>query len=258
MKVVILAGGRGTRISEESGIRPKPMIEVGGKPILWHIMKTYSNYDFNDFVVLTGYMGYSIKEYFANYFLHQSDVSFDLTSNEMRILNSKAEPWKVTLLDTGLDTLTGGRIARAKDYIGEEPFLLTYGDGVADIDISSLLAFHKAHGKLATMTSVLPEGRFGVLELGADGRVASFREKPKGEDSWINGGFFVCQPEVLDYIKGGDMTIFEREPLEELAMKGELFTYHHKGFWHCMDTLRDKVQLNRMWDEGSAPWKTWK
>lgn len=257
MKVLILAGGKGTRISEESGIRPKPMVEIGGKPILWHIMKSYSVHGFNDFVILVGHLGYSIKEYFANYFLHQSDIRFDLRENKMETLSSNAEPWKVTLLDTGLDTLTGGRIIQARDHIDNEPFLLTYGDGVSDVDINKLVSFHKSHGKLATMTSIRPESRFGILELGAEGKVESFREKPKGEDSWINGGFFVCEPAVMDYIQNGNKTIFEREPLEKLAEKNNLRTFHHHGFWHCMDTLRDKINLEEMWRRGDPPWKSW-
>ncbi len=256
MKVLILAGGFGTRLSEETDIRPKPMADIGGKPILWHIMKLYSHYGFNEFVILLGYKGYYIKEYFANYFLHQSDVTLDLVGNKMEVHNNTSEPWKVTLLDTGLNTFTGGRILRAKEFIGNEPFLLTYGDGLADIDLSQLIDFHKSHGKAITMTAVLPEGRFGALETDADNKVLSFMEKPKGDGSWINGGFFVCQPEVLDYI-ADDSTIFEREPLEKLAQEGELYTYQHTGFWKCMDTLSDKKQLNEMWNHGDAKWKIW-
>ena len=256
MKVLLLAGGFGTRLSEETDIRPKPMAEIGGKPILWHIMKLYSHYGFNDFVILLGYKGYYIKEYFANYFLHQSDVTLDLVENKMEVHSNASEPWKVTLLDTGLNTMTGGRILRAKDFIGNEPFLLTYGDGLADIDIGNLMNFHKSHGKAITMTAVQPEGRFGALETDADNKVLSFMEKPKGDGSWINGGFFVCQPEVLDYIDG-DSTVFEREPLEKLAEDQQLYTYLHTKFWKCMDTLRDKIQLNEMWDKGDAKWKIW-
>jgi glucose-1-phosphate cytidylyltransferase len=255
MKVLLLAGGFGTRLSEETDIRPKPMAEIGGKPIIWHIMKGYSHYGFNEFVVLLGYKGYYIKEYFGNYFLHQSDVTIDLSTNGIEVHNNTSEPWKVTLLETGQDTMTGGRIKRARDFIGNEPFLLTYGDGVSDIDLSELIKFHKKHGKLITMTAVQPEGRFGSLETDGS-RVESFLEKPKGDGSWINGGFFVCQPEVLDYIKD-DKTVFEQEPLQQLAKDGQLYNYRHSGFWKCMDTLRDKKVLNEMWDEGQAKWKTW-
>lgn len=256
MKVLILAGGFGTRLSEETDIRPKPMTEIGGKPILWHIMKIYSHYGFNEFVVLLGYKGYYIKEYFANYFLHQSDVTIDLKENQVEVHSNFSEPWKVTLLDTGLDTMTGGRIRRAKDYIGDEDFMLTYGDGVANIDLNQLLQFHQHHGKLMTMTSVLPEGRFGAIETNADNRILDFREKPKGDGNWINGGFFVCSPKVLDYIETDD-TVFEQKPLENLAKEGELYTYRHEGFWKCMDTLRDKTQLNEMWSSMNAQWKIW-
>lgn len=255
MKVLLLAGGFGTRLSEETDIRPKPMADIGGKPIIWHIMKGYSHYGFNEFVVLLGYKGYYIKEYFGNYFLHQSDVTIDLSTNGIEVHNNTSEPWKVTLLETGLDTMTGGRIKRAKDFIGNEPFLLTYGDGVSDVDLKELIRFHKKHGKLITMTAVQPEGRFGALETDGS-RVESFLEKPKGDGSWINGGFFVCQPEVLDYIKD-DKTVFEQEPLQQLAKDGQLFNYRHEGFWKCMDTLRDKKVLNEMWEEGHAKWKTW-
>ena len=242
MKVLILAGGGGTRLSEETELRPKPMVEIGGKPILWHIMKIYSFHGFNEFVILLGYKGYFIKEYFANYFLHQSDVTIDLENNNIEVHNSSSEPWKVTLLDTGLETMTGGRVKRAKNYIDNKPFLLTYGDGVADIDIKALVKFHKEHGKSLTMTSVQPEGRFGALVTNDNNQVSSFKEKPKGDGNWINGGFFVCEPNVIDYIKD-DKTVFEKEPLEDLAAAGELFTYRHKGFWQCMDTLRDKRKL---------------
>jgi glucose-1-phosphate cytidylyltransferase len=256
MKVLLLAGGFGTRLSEETDIRPKPMAEIGGKPILWHIMKIYSHFGFNDFVVLLGYKGYYIKEYFANYFLHQSDVTFDLRNNKMEVHNNTSEPWRVTLLDTGLNTMTGGRIKRAKDFIGKEPFLLTYGDGVADINMHALMSFHKNHGKAITMTSVLPEGRFGAIKTDDSHKVHSFLEKPKGDGSWINGGFFICEPRVLDYIED-DNTVFEQKPLEQLALDGELYTYRHEGFWKCMDTLRDKNKLNELWDEGNAKWKIW-
>lgn len=257
MKLLILAGGFGTRLSEETTLIPKPMVEIGGHPILWHIMKIYSQYGINDFVILLGYKGYVIKEYFANYFLHQSDVTFDLKNNKMTIHEQHSEPWNVTLIDTGLNTMTGGRVLRAKKYVGNEPFLLTYGDGVSDIDINKLIEFHKKHGKIATMTSVQPEGRFGAMVFKEDGNVTSFMEKPKGDGSWINAGFFVLQPEVFDYIKEGDATIFERAPLENLAKDGELYTYHHDGFWKCMDTLRDKQQLNEMIEKGNAPWISW-
>jgi glucose-1-phosphate cytidylyltransferase len=255
MKVLLLAGGYGTRLSEETEIRPKPMAEIGGRPILWHIMKIYSHYGFNDFVILLGYKGYFIKEYFANYFLHQSDVTIDLSNNAMKVHNNTSEPWKVTLLETGQDTMTGGRIKRAKEYIGQEPFLLTYGDGVADIDLNKLLGFHQSNGNLVTMTAVQPEGRFGALETSGN-RVDSFLEKPKGDGAWINGGFFVCQPKVLDYIQG-DNTVFEQEPLQKLAKEGQLFNYRHHGFWKCMDTLRDKKVLNELWESGNAKWKIW-
>jgi len=256
MKTLILAGGFGTRISEETSIKPKPMVEIGGMPIIWHIMKLYSNYNFNDFVILLGYKGYVIKEYFSNYFLHQSDVTIDLASNTMDVHNNTSEPWKVTLLETGINTMTGGRIKRAKDYIGNEPFLLTYGDGVADVDLAEVMKFHKSHGKLITMTSVQPAGRFGALDIDVSNKVSNFIEKPKGEGKWINGGFFICQPEVLDYIDD-DTTIFERNPLEKLAAEGELYTYKHHGFWQCMDTLRDRNYLNELWDSNKAPWKIW-
>ncbi len=256
MKVLLLAGGFGTRLSEETDIRPKPMVEIGGKPIIWHIMKNYSSYGINEFVILLGYKGYYIKEYFANYFLHQSDICIDLKNNKLEILNNSTEPWKITLLETGLHTMTGGRILRAKEYIGDETFLLTYGDGVSNVNILDLIKFHKVHGKAMTITAVQPEGKFGVLETDSEDRVRSFMEKPKGEGSWINGGFFVCEPKVLDYIKD-DTTTFEHEPLETLANQGELFTYRHTGFWKCMDTLREKMQLNQLWEDGNAQWKTW-
>lgn len=256
MKVVLLAGGFGTRLSEETDIRPKPMAEIGGKPILWHIMKGYSQFGFNEFVILLGYKGYYIKEYFANYFLHQSDITIDLKNNQLEVHNNNSEPWKVTLLETGLHTMTGGRIKRAKDFIGNDPFLMTYGDGVSNVDINALLSFHNKHGKAVTMTAVQPEGRFGALQTDANDRVLSFMEKPKGDGSWINGGFFVCEPKVLDYIQD-DTTVFEQKPLEQLAAEGELYTYRHTGFWKCMDTLRDKVRLNELWDNGEAQWKSW-
>lgn len=256
MKVLILAGGFGTRLSEETELKPKPMVEIGGKPILWHIMKIYSAFGYNDFVILLGYKGYYIKEYFANYFLHQSDVTIDLVNNKFDIHQNYSEPWKVTLLDTGLNTLTGGRVKRAVDYIGESPFMLTYGDGVADIDIGDLVKYHQNHKKLITMTIAQPEGRFGSVSTEASGRIHSFLEKPKGDGSWVNAGFFVCQPEVLDYIEG-DSSVFEKDPLENLAKDGVLFGYRHRGFWQAMDTLRDKNRLCDMWNSGAPPWKIW-
>jgi glucose-1-phosphate cytidylyltransferase len=234
------------------------MVEIGGKPILWHIMKIYSHYGFNEFVILLGYKGYYIKEYFANYFLHQSDVTIDMANNKMEIHNNSSEPWKVTLLDTGLDSMTGGRIKRAQNFIGNEPFMLTYGDGIADIDINELVKFHKSHGKLLTMTSAQPDGRFGALEINEKNQVIEFKEKPKGDGSWINAGYFVCEPKVFDYIINGDSTVFEQEPLKNLAKNGEIFTYKHHGFWMPMDTLRDKVKLNELWEFGDAHWKIWK
>jgi glucose-1-phosphate cytidylyltransferase len=257
MKVLLLAGGFGTRLSEETDVRPKPMVEIGGKPILWHIMKSYSHYGFNDFVVLLGYKGYYIKEYFANYFLHQSDVTIDLKENKMEILNSSSEPWKVTLLDTGLNSMTGGRIKKAQAFVGNEPFMLTYGDGVSNINILELLKYHKSHGKAMTMTSAQPDGRFGALNINKNNQVMEFQEKPKGDGSWINAGFFVCEPKVFDYIIDGDNTIFEQTPLQNLAKDGEIFTYKHDGFWMPMDTLRDKTILNNMWSKDTAPWKVW-
>lgn len=256
MKVLLLAGGFGTRISEESDNKPKPMIDIGGRPILWHIMKLYSHYGYNDFVILAGYKQYVIKEYFANYFLHRSDVTFDLENNSMEIHKSFSEKWKVTILDTGTNTMTGGRIKRAKDYIGDEPFMLTYGDGVADLDIKKLVDFHKDHGKMMTVTSVYPDGRFGALDIDESGSVNRFLEKPKGDGGQINGGFFVCQPEVMDYIED-DSTIFERAPMETIAKKGELKAFGHEGFWQPMDSLRDKNQLCGLWDSAKAPWKLW-
>ena len=257
MKVVILAGGFGTRLSEETDIKPKPMVEIGGKPILWHIMKTYSHYGINEFVILLGYKGYYIKEYFANYFLHQSDVTINMLNGDMEVHNNSSEPWKVTLLDTGLNAMTGARVKKAKEHIGNKPFMLTYGDGVADIDIQETLAFHQQHGKLMTMTSAQPEGRFGALNINENDQVTTFEEKPKGDGSWINAGYFVCQPEVLDYIDNGDDVIFEQEPLKRLAQDAEIFTYKHEGFWMPMDTLRDKTKLNEMYESGNAPWVTW-
>lgn len=256
MKVVILAGGFGTRLSEETDIRPKPMVEIGGKPILWHIMNMYSTHGFNEFIVCCGYKGQVIKEYFINYYENTSDFTIDLSSGELVIHQPISEPWKVTLVDTGLKTLTGGRIKRVKDYIGNEPFMLTYGDGVSDIDIKALVEFHQKHQKLATVTAVQPMGRFGALSLSKNQDVLKFYEKPSGDGMWVNGGFFVLEPEVMDYIED-DLTIWEEEPLQQLANDQQLMAYKHYGFWKPMDTLRDKVELERMISEKKAPWITW-
>jgi glucose-1-phosphate cytidylyltransferase len=256
MKVVILAGGLGTRLGEETGVRPKPMIEIGGIPLLLHIMKIYSAHGFNDFVVCLGYLGYVIKEYFANYRLHRSDVTYDFKTGEARYFNSAAEPWRVTLVDTGAETMTGGRLRRARSAIGDGTFMMTYGDGVADIDIKALAAFHRRHGRAASVTAVQPPGRFGVLDLGEGELVRSFREKPENEIGWINGGFFVLEPSVFDLVDG-DSTVWEREPLERLAARGQLAAYRHRGFWQPVDTLRDKRALEALWAEGKAPWKVW-
>jgi len=258
MKVVILAGGMGTRLSEETDLKPKPMTEIGTKPMLWHIMKIYSHYGFNDFVLCLGYKGYLIKEYFANYFLHQADVTIDMKNNRMEVHHRKAEPWKVTLVDTGLNTMTGGRIKRVQEYIGKKPFMLTYGDGVADVDLKKLAAFHKKSGGYATMTAIQNLGRFGAIDMKADGKVRAFEEKPHGDGAWINGGFFMLEPEVFDYIKDGDASVWERNPLETLAAEGQLAAYQHTAFWKCMDTLRDKTELEKLWQSGSAPWKLWR
>ncbi|MDO8804029.1 MAG: glucose-1-phosphate cytidylyltransferase [Elusimicrobiota bacterium] len=258
MKVVILAGGMGTRLSEETDLKPKPMAEIGEKPMLWHIMKIYSHYGFNDFVLCLGYKGYMIKEYFANYFLHQADVTIDMKSNKMVVHHQKAEPWKVTLVDTGLNTMTGGRLKRVQEYIGKNPFMLTYGDGLADVDLKKLAAFHKKHGGYATITAIQNLGRFGAIDMKADGAVRAFQEKPQGDGAWINGGFFVLEPEAFDYIKDDDSAIWERQPMETLAAQGQLTAYKHTGFWKCMDTLRDKTELEKLWQSGSAPWKVWK
>lgn len=257
MKVVLLAGGLGSRLSEETGVKPKPMVEIAEKPILWHIMKGYSHYGFNDFVILLGYKGYYIKEYFANYFLHQSDVSIDLRSNKIEILNNFSEPWKVTLLDTGSNSMTGGRIKRAQNIIGNETFMLTYGDGVSNINIKTLLDFHNEHGKAMTMTSTQPEGRFGTFNIGKNNQVTHFSEKPKGDGGWINAGFFVCEPKIFDYITEGDSTVFEQNPIKNLAKDGEVMTFKHEGFWKPMDSLKDKNDLNELWDTGQALWKVW-
>lgn len=255
MKVVLLAGGLGTRISEESHLKPKPMIEIGGRPILWHIMKIYSQYGLNDFIVCCGYKGYSIKEYFANYFLHLSDVTIDIKNNQMDVHHNQSEPWKVTLVDTGDNTMTGGRIKRVAKYIGNEDFCMTYGDGLADIDIKKLIEFHKSHGGMATLTATQPPGRFGALDIHGN-TIKSFKEKPIGDGSWINGGFFVLNSKVMDLIKD-DSTIWENEPLEKLAESNQLHSFKHKGFWQPMDTLRDKNYLEHLWQSGKAPWKTW-
>lgn len=256
MKAVILAGGLGTRLSEETSTRPKPMVEIGGKPILWHIMKMYSHHGINDFVVCCGYKSYVIKEYFANYFLHMSDVTFDMQANSMHVHEKRAEPWKVTLVDTGDESMTGGRLGRVAEYVkNEEAFCFTYGDGVGDIDITATIDFHRDHGKLATLTAATPPGRFGALDI-QNKQVLSFKEKPKGDGAMINGGFFVLSPKVLDYIKG-DQTIWEQEPLMKLAEDGQLMAYEHNGFWQPMDTLRDKHHLEELWASGKAPWKHW-
>ena len=258
MKVVILAGGFGTRISEESHLKPKPMIEIGGRPILWHIMKIYSQHGFNDFIICLGYKGYAIKEYFAHYFLHESNVTFDFSNGNSRVTHEhKAEPWRVTLVDTGVETMTGGRVKQIQPFIGDEPFLLTYGDGVGDVNIGKLVEFHKAHGRLATVTSTQPIGRFGALDVGDDEKILGFKEKPLGDGNWINAGFFVMQPEVFDYIEG-DGTILERDPLENLARDGQLVTWKHRGYWQPMDTLRDKNHLEGLLEAEKAPWVTWK
>jgi glucose-1-phosphate cytidylyltransferase len=255
MKCVILAGGLGTRISEESHLKPKPMIEIGGKPIIWHIMKIYSAHGVNDFIVCLGYKGYVIKEYFANYFLHMSDVTFDMANNKMEVHQASVEPWRVTLVDTGEATQTGGRLRRVASYLGDEPFCFTYGDGVSDVNLTRLVEFHRAQGGLATLTAVQPPGRFGALNL-AGMQVTSFEEKPHGDGGWINGGFFVLSPSVIDHIEG-DATVWERTPMERLAREGQLSAFLHTGFWQPMDTLRDKTHLEQLWASGKAPWKIW-
>jgi glucose-1-phosphate cytidylyltransferase len=256
MKTVILAGGFGTRLSEETTRLPKPMVEIGGRPLLWHIMKIYSHHGITDFIVCLGYKGYVIKEYFANYFLHMSDITFDLSTNQMEVHENHAEPWKVTLVDTGLNTMTGGRVKRVSEYVGGETFLMTYGDGVGDVDVAAVIEFHRAHGGVATLTATQPPGRFGQLEIGAEDRITAFSEKPRGDGGWINGGFFVLEPEVFEYIEG-DSTVFEREPLQNLADAGQLHAYRHPGFWLPMDTLRDKRLLDDLWRQDRAPWRTW-
>ncbi|NCD09294.1 MAG: glucose-1-phosphate cytidylyltransferase [Negativicutes bacterium] len=255
MKAVILAGGLGTRISEETHLKPKPMIEIGGKPILWHIMKIYSFYGVNKFIICCGYKGYIIKEYFANYFLHMSDVTFDMCKNTMEVHQNHCEPWSVTLVDTGLHSMTGGRLRRVARYLDAEPFCFTYGDGVANVDIAALIAFHVQNGLLATMTAIQPPGRYGALDI-EDERIKRFQEKPKGDGGWINGGFFVLDPKVIDYIQD-DGTFWEQGPLEQLAAEGQLGAYKHDGFWLAMDTLRDKTKLEALWESGDAPWKLW-
>jgi len=257
MKVVILAGGLGTRLSEETSLKPKPMVEIGGMPILWHIMKIYSTYGFNDFIICLGYKGYIIKEYFANYFLHKSDVTIDLKNNSLKVHDTQAEPWTITLVDTGVESMTGGRIKRIAPHVNNETFMLTYGDGVGNIDISRLLEFHKKSGKYCSVTSVQPTGRFGALNIGNDNEVNSFMEKPKGDGAWINGGFFVCEPAVFDYIEG-DHTLWEREPMEKLAADGQMVAFKHDGFWKPMDTLRDKHELEADWTNNKAKWKIWR
>ena len=257
MKVVLLAGGLGTRLSEETDLRPKPMVEIGGHPILWHIMKTYSYWGFNEFVILTGYKSHIIKDYFINYYFRYSDMTIDMATNSVELHNIRNEQWKVTLLYTGPDTQTGGRLLRAKDYLCKERFMLTYGDGVSDVNINELIKNHEKSGKKVTLTTVQPVGRFGSIEIGENGAVKSFREKPDGDGAWINGGFFVMEPGVFDYLTNGDSTILERKPLERMAEAGQLYAYKHRGFWRPMDTLRDKNELNNMWTKGTAPWALW-
>jgi len=256
MKVVILAGGLGTRLAEETSLRPKPMVEIGDMPILWHIMKIYSSFGYNDFIVCLGYKGYIIKEYFANYFLHKSDVTINFKNNSVKIHDTKAEPWQITLVDTGLNTMTGGRIKRVQEFVKNETFLLTYGDGIGNIDIKKLVAFHKSHGKICTVTSVQPKGRFGALEVGDKGEVITFEEKPKGDGAWINGGFFVCEPEVFSFIDGDD-SIWEKEPMVNITQKEQLMAFKHYDYWQPMDTIRDKMELQNEWSSGVAKWKNW-
>jgi glucose-1-phosphate cytidylyltransferase len=256
MKAVILAGGLGTRLSEETETKPKPMIEIGAKPLLWHVMKIYSAHGIDEFVVCLGYRGYVIKEYFANYYLHMGDVTFDMKDNRMEVHQSGAEPWKVTLVDTGAETMTGGRLKRVLPYVGDEEFCFTYGDGVADLDLAALLDFHREHGRLATVTAVQPSGRFGALHIGESDLIHRYEEKPKGDGGWINGGFFVLSPEVASYIDG-DSTVWEQQPLQRLAQDEQLAAYRHSGFWYAVDTVRDKRHLQELWDSGAAPWKLW-
>ncbi len=258
MKVLILAGGLGTRLSEETGLRPKPMVEIGDYPILWHIMKSYSYYGFNDFVILTGYKGHVIKDYFINYYSQYSDISVDMEKNNVKIHRTRTEPWRVTMLYTGQNTMTGGRIKKAQEYIGNEPFMLTYGDGVSDVNIKKLVEHHKESGKLVTMTSVQPSGKFGAISIESDNSISSFVEKPKGDGAWINGGFFVCEPEVFDYLNvDDDSVVFEKEPLQKLAHEGQMNAFKHEGFWQPMDTLKEKNDLTKLWLSGKAPWAVW-
>lgn len=257
MKVVILAGGLGTRLSEETDLRPKPMVEIGGKPILWHIMKIYSHYGYNDFVILSGYKSHVIKDYFVNYYNRYSDITVDMNTNSVEIHKTRNEPWRVTILYTGKDTMTGGRIKKAQGYIGDKPFLLTYGDGVSDVNITELVDFHKKSGKFATITAVQPSGRFGALSIDENNSINTFSEKPNGDGGWINGGFLVCEPQVFDYIPEGDDVIFEHKPLEKLANDGQLNAFKHSGFWRPMDTLKDKIDLTKMWQSHNAPWAIW-
>jgi len=256
MKAVILAGGFGTRISEETHLKPKPMVEIGGRPILWHLLKIFGSHNINEFIVCCGYKGYVIKEYFANYFLHMSDVTFDLSDNSMQVHRRSAEPWKITLVDTGESTMTGGRLRRVSEYLGDEPFCFTYGDGLANIDLTRLIAFHKERGELATVTAVQPPGRFGALQFSPGSLVTSFQEKPHGDGSWVSGGFFVLDPQVIEYIQD-DSTVWEQQPLQEIAAAGQLNAYFHRDFWHPMDTLRDRQYLEELWTQGKAPWKVW-
>lgn len=258
MKVVILAGGLGTRLGEETSIKPKPMVGIGGYPILWHIMKLYSHYGYNDFVILTGYKQEVIKDYFVNYYMNNSDVTVDLSTNNVTVHKNHCEPWNVTMFYTGRNTMTGARIKKVKDFIGNEPFMLTYGDGVSDIDINALVNFHKNSNKICTLTSVQPSGRFGAVEATEDGTITCFKEKPKGDGSWINGGFMVCEPEIFDYIPEGEDIIWEQEPLKNMVRDNKLGTYRHEGFWKPMDTLKDKNDLNEIWAQNKAPWKVWK
>ncbi|MFI3300981.1 MAG: glucose-1-phosphate cytidylyltransferase [Candidatus Gastranaerophilales bacterium] len=257
MKVLILAGGLGTRLGEETVSKPKPMVEIGGYPIIWHIMKTYSHYGFNDFVILTGYKSHMIKDYFVHYYQRYSDITMDLRTNKLEIHKMRTEPWKVTMLYTGQNTMTGGRIKKAQEYVGNEPFLLTYGDGVSNVNIAETVEYHKQSGGLLTMTAVQPSGRFGAIDIASNGSISSFKEKPQGDGAWINGGFFVCESEVFNYIDENEKRIFEKEPLESLANEGKLNAYKHEGFWRPMDTLRDKIELEEMWDSENAPWKIW-
>lgn len=257
MKVVILAGGLGTRLSEETDIRPKPMVEIGGKPILWHIMKIYSHFGYNEFIVCLGYKGHIVKEYFANFFLHHSDVTVDVSNGKLTMHKTGKENWKITLVDTGKDSMTGGRVKRIKEFVNNKPFMLTYGDGVSNVNIKKLVDFHKQNKKLVTVTAVQPDSRFGVLDINETNQVRSFMEKPKGEAGWINGGFFVCEPGIFKYLKD-DSTIWERDPLEKISKAGQLIAFKHRGFWKPMDTLKDKQDLNKVWDNGTAEWKLWK